>query len=225
MAKIDWGKERERLTRIYAEMSDGELEKVAAEADSLSGVARGALRSEMLSRGMSAPPEARAAGERSESEPAHPNLVMVGRYRDLPNASIAKSILDSAGIDSFLADENIVRMDWFYSNLMGGSKLMVREEDADTAKKILEMDVPESFEVEGAGNYEQERCPKCGSMDVSIDELDKRLAVAGFVVGLPIRVIHTGRKCHSCGHEWEEAGEAKESSSDTPPPGSKGQSK
>lgn len=222
MARTDWGKERERLAGIYAGMSDGELEKVAGEADSLTDVARGALRSEMLGRGMSAPPEAKTAGGASESEPAHPNLVMVGRYRDLPNASIAKSILDSAGIDSFLADENIVRMDWFYSNLMGGIKLMVREEDADTAKKILEMDVPESFEVEGAGNYEQERCPKCGSLDVSIDELDKRIAVAGFVVGLPIRVIHKGHKCHSCGHEWDEGSESQESSSDTPLPESKG---
>lgn len=154
MTRIDWGKERERVTGIYAGMSDGELEKVAGEADCLTDVARGALRSEMLSRGMSAPPEARAAGGTSESEPAHPRLVMVGRYRDLPNASLAKSVLDSAGIESFLADENMVRMDWFYSNLIGGIKLMVREEDADTAKKLLEMDVPESFDVEGAGNYE-----------------------------------------------------------------------
>jgi len=46
--------------------------------------------------------------------------------------------LDSAEIDSFLADENIVRLDWLYSNLVGGAKLMVRPEDLDEAAKLLD---------------------------------------------------------------------------------------
>jgi hypothetical protein len=207
MAKIDWEKERERLKRLYSAMSDGELEKVADESDSLTDVARAALRSEMLRRGMEPPPEIKIPVGGREGEATHPELVMVGRYRDLPNASVAKSILDSAGIEGFLADENMVRLDWFYSNLVGGIKLMVREEDADTSKKLLEQSVPENFEVEGVGTYEQARCPKCGSLDVSIDELDKRIAYPGFLLSLPIRVIHKGGKCHSCGHEWEENGE------------------
>jgi hypothetical protein len=61
---------------------------------------------------------------------------------------IAKSMLDSAGIESFLGDENLVRLDWFYSNLVGGIKLMVREEDADTARKLLEEKIPEKFDGE-----------------------------------------------------------------------------
>ena len=141
MAKIDWGKERERLTGIYAEMSDGELEKVAREADSLTDIARGALRSEMLSRGMPAPSETKPTVETPESDPVHPNPAIVGRYGVLPDALVAKSILDSAGMESFLANENMVRLGW--SNLVGGIKLMVREEDADTAKKLLEQSVPE----------------------------------------------------------------------------------
>jgi hypothetical protein len=55
----------------------------------------------------------------------------------LTEAFVAKSILDSAEIDSFLADENIVRLDWLYSNLVGGAKLMVRPEDLDEAIKLL----------------------------------------------------------------------------------------
>ena len=57
----------------------------------------------------------------------------------MPERVLAKSMLDSAGIESFLGDENLVRLDWFYSNLVGGIKLMVREEDApdcqDTAER------------------------------------------------------------------------------------------
>jgi len=69
----------------------------------------------------------------SHSEP----LVILKRFRDLPEAFVAKSILDSAQIDSFLADENIVRMDWLYSNLVGGAKLMVRPKDFDEALAVL----------------------------------------------------------------------------------------
>ena len=70
---------------------------------------------------------------------------MVGRYRDSGEAMIAKSMLDSAGIECLLGDENLVRIDWF---LADGIKLMVREEDADTARKLLEENVPEKFDVE-----------------------------------------------------------------------------
>ena len=58
---------------------------------------------------------------------------------------IAKSMLDSAGIERFLGDENLARL---YSNLADGMKLMVREEDADTARKLLEENIPEKFDME-----------------------------------------------------------------------------
>lgn len=64
-------------------------------------------------------------------------LVTIGKYRDLPEALLAKGSLESAGIECFLSDDNVVRMDWFWSNLMGGVKLNVRTEDADAALEIL----------------------------------------------------------------------------------------
>jgi hypothetical protein len=63
--------------------------------------------------------------------------VVLRRYRDMPEAFVAKSILDAAGIESFLQDDNVVRMDWLWSNAMGGIKLIVRERDAEEAEKIL----------------------------------------------------------------------------------------
>ena len=62
----------------------------------------------------------------------------------MPEALLAKSMLDSAGIESVLGDENLVRLDWFYSNLVGGIELMVREEDAETARKVLEQNPGET---------------------------------------------------------------------------------
>ena len=38
----------------------------------------------------------------------------------------------------FLADENLVRLDWFISNFVGGIKLNVRIEDVVNARKLLD---------------------------------------------------------------------------------------
>ena len=138
----------------------------------------------------------------SEKDPRPP--VMVRRYRDLPEASIAKSILDSAGIEGFLIDDNMVRLDWFYSNLVGGVKLFVRQKDVEAADKLLSQDVPEKFEVEKVGEYQQPRCPRCQSWDVTLDGLDRHLTYAALFFGLPIPITNRGWKCHSCGHEWND---------------------
>ena len=65
----------------------------------------------------------------------------------LPEALLAKSILDSAGIESFLGDQNIIRMDWFLSNALGGVKLRVREEDVDVATAMLKQSGESASEV------------------------------------------------------------------------------
>ena len=50
---------------------------------------------------------------------------------------VEKSVLEDAGIQCFLEDENVVRMDWLGSNAMGGIKLVVRKKDAEAAEKLL----------------------------------------------------------------------------------------
>jgi hypothetical protein len=203
MGQIHEQRERKRLEELYAGMEEGELEEIAGDAGSLTPVAREALRSEMLSRGMEASPANAGAAETPASKDEAPSPVMIARYGGVPEALVAKSMLDSAGIESLLGDENLVRLDWFYSNLVGGIKLMVREEDAETARAVLERNIPEKLEVAGVGEYEQPSCPKCGSLDVSFDGLDKRVAYTGFFLGVPIHLKHKGGKCHACGHEWE----------------------
>jgi hypothetical protein len=209
MGQIDEQKERRRLAELYAGMEDEELKEIAADAGSLTQAAREALRAEMLRRGMQAPPAAEGSGssEASGNEREAPGPVMVGRYRDSGDAMIAKSMLDSAGIESFLSEENVVRLDWFYSNLVGGIKLMVREEDAETARKLLEEKIPEKFDVAGVGEYAQPRCPECGSLDVSFDELNKKIAYTGFFLSVPLPITRKGGKCHACGHEWDSESE------------------
>jgi len=139
--------ERERLARQYEQFSDVALAELAADAGSLTDAARDALRSELTKRSLpidlAKPDNEDPIQQRQISGP----LVMVKRFRDMPEAQIAESILDSAGIDCFLADENTIRMDWLWSNLLGGFKLMVRPEDLDTATQLLDQaNVSESTE-------------------------------------------------------------------------------
>jgi hypothetical protein len=64
--------------------------------------------------------------------------VVLRRYRDMPQALVEKSVLDDAGISCYLQDDNVIRMDWLWSNAMGGIKLLVREQDAAEAERILD---------------------------------------------------------------------------------------
>jgi hypothetical protein len=69
----------------------------------------------------------------------------------LPEALLAKSILESAGIESFLGDQNIIRMDWFLSNALGGVKLRVREEDVEVATALLDRSREDASEDQNQG--------------------------------------------------------------------------
>ena len=60
----------------------------------------------------------------------------------MPAVFIEKSVLENAGIQCFLQDDNVVRMDWFWSNAMGGIKLLVREKDAEDAEKVFSQGPP-----------------------------------------------------------------------------------
>ncbi len=75
------------------------------------------------------------------------DLVGLRQFLDLPEAPLAKSRLESAGIECFLMDDNMVRINW--PNLVGGAKLLVNEEDVDAATAILDEPIPANLDVEG----------------------------------------------------------------------------
>jgi hypothetical protein len=69
--------------------------------------------------------------------------VILRRYRDMPQAYADKSALESAGIQCFLWNANLVRMDWLWSNALDGIKLVVRKSDAEDAVRILDTKMDE----------------------------------------------------------------------------------
>jgi len=122
-------------------MSDEELQKADREPAELTDWAFEALREEMKRRrlswagqGMPLPSQVK---HHEAVEDAGNQPVVLRRYRDMPQAFVEKSVLEDAGILCFLEDENVVRMDWLWSNAMGGIKLVVRKKDAEEAEKLL----------------------------------------------------------------------------------------
>jgi hypothetical protein len=196
--------ERVRVAGVYSAMSDEELGQIAESGDELSVAAQEAFRAEVARRGLKmeiAPPRGEDVVEFNET-------VTLRQFRDLPEALLAKGSLESAGIEAYLVDDNMIRMDWFISNLLGGIKLKVRPEDAEAAGEILNQPIPEMLDVEGVGNFEQPKCPRCQSLDVTYEELNKEFSYLTAYAGVPIPVYKKGWTCHACGNEWEEQGAA-----------------
>ena len=199
MAGINEAEEK-RLGELYAGMSEGELAKISDDAASLTETARAALFAELDRRNLPMPEMA----EKNPPVPEFRNLVTVRQFRDLTDALAAKGSLESAGIECFLRDDNMVRMDWFYSNMIGGVRLQVDPEDLEAAAAVLDAPIPEDFNVEGIGDFEQPRCPKCGSLAVGFEHLDRPLALTGLLASLPITRTLNLWVCDDCGHQWKE---------------------
>jgi len=229
MTRIDPERERSRLVEFYCGQMDGELEKVSGQAYELTDLAREVLKAEIRRRGLSvelvenAPVVVKKEPLAMPGDPPPPelpteshipysgefelrNLVTIRKFRDLPEALLAKGSLESAGIEAVLTDDNMVRMDWFWSNLMGGVKLHVGSEDAEAANNILDQPIPDGFSVAGVGEYKQPRCPKCQSLDVNFQELDRPVAFVSAYFKVPIPLRRRAWRCHSCYAQWEDDG-------------------
>jgi hypothetical protein len=134
MTTLEPERERQRLAEVYAGKETEELTSLAEQGASLTDIAETALKHELKRRGVHHPVR--------ESSPATkarelPSVVTLRQFLTVQEAVMAKSILDSAGIESFLVDENVRSMNWLWSNTLGGVKLQVRKTDAAIAPDLL----------------------------------------------------------------------------------------
>jgi len=124
-------------------MSELELRQLGQDQKNLTEDALGALESEFLRRGLLFEGQNRAPITGQEEV----KLVALRRFRDLPEALVAKGLLDSANIKCFLSDENTARMDWLWSNALGGVRLWVREDDLPESADLLGHDFSNEAEI------------------------------------------------------------------------------
>lgn len=134
----DSEQERHRLMDVYSRMVDGEIQEIAQDAASLTDVARQVLHDEMARRGLDHLTPDREAADVTEPE----SMVTIRSFGDVMQAWLAKSNLESAAIECRLVDDNMVRLYWGITTVLGGVKLQVKPEDADAALELLEQPVP-----------------------------------------------------------------------------------
>jgi len=89
-------------------------------------------------------------------------MIIVASFSKLEEAHLLRLRLEAGGVPSFAQDENMVQMDWMYSNAFGGVRVQIAEEDADRAKEIWE---EPGVEAESTG---MPSCAKCSSTDTTV---------------------------------------------------------
>ena len=70
------------------------------------------------------------------------SLVTIATFFNQAEFLLARARLESAGIECFARDENMLRIGGWHSHILGGIKLQVRECDAQDAMAILRDTAP-----------------------------------------------------------------------------------
>jgi hypothetical protein len=114
-----------------------------------------------------------------------------------PDAHLLQMRLGSVGIEAFVQDENFVQMDMLYSNVVGGVRVQVADEDVPAVREFLAGDAglsPEAGEL---------RCPKCGSTAIETERFSKRFAfLTMMLLMIPLLFFRRRLRCAHCLHTW-----------------------
>jgi len=138
----------------------------------------------------------------------------VGSYYYLHEADIARSLLDSYGIESWILDEHQIRQRWHLAGALGGVKVAVAPEKAYRARQILSedySDVLEDIPEAELPAHPDECCPRCGGIATRSVERRAWPTLIGWITSLfwlafevlaPRRRVDVQRICNACGHRW-----------------------
>lgn len=135
-------------------------------------------------------------------------LITFKTFDNSIDAHILKVKLESEGIVCYLFDEHIVSVNPLYSNLVGGIKLKINEEDLVHAKNILREleETPYTNEEDLAVT-----CPNCQSTKLKSGYKSMRSvgAVISAIVSFLLMIFPLYRKdvykCLDCEHEFDMA--------------------
>lgn len=124
-------------------------------------------------------------------------LVTVASFSHPSEAELAKSKLESEGIESFVADAHTVQMNWLYSNALGGVKVQVWEADAAKAQEILGTTVPPDEPEDSAV------CPNCGATTTQFEKLSRPMVFLSLLLAFPFPIFKRKWRCEKCGHTFK----------------------
>jgi hypothetical protein len=126
-------------------------------------------------------------------------LVTIGAYSTPQEAYLVQSVLDAFGVDTVLADDNYIRLNWLYSNILGGVKVRAWGSMAEEARAILDGSPQEDVAIPPD---EIAVCPVCGSANTGL-YLDRRAAcLTWLLTGVPLIFPRLRNACNDCGRKW-----------------------
>lgn len=193
----------DELRRHYEEASDAALLRAADQWDGFTPEAQAVIDAELRRRGLTVSEPAPKSELRIDDAP---KWITVDRFRDLSVAIVARGALEAAGISCFLRDENTVRLDWQISNMIGGMRLQVQEQDRDAALTVLRHLTPAESGQEADALLAGDLCPFCGSPEIHRVERGLGMrAAALWMLSLPLPRGRHYWRCDSCGRQFEES--------------------
>lgn len=211
MDTVDQAAEWRRLEELYREKSDGELEAIAEQAYDLTDVARDVLQREIASRGVKVtlrespapPPEPEPDPETEDFDPAELDLVVTRRVWDAAEAKRYKTILDDAGLPSYLGPENLEKVEDYTGSYERGVELKVCEVDQHLASSAF-TNAPHPENEDSSDSVDDKdceaRCPKCRSTEIVFEGLEKDSAKESDFDAT------YNWSCDACGHTWKDNG-------------------
>ena len=132
--------------------------------------------------------------------------VIVARFSTVGEAESARSALEAAGIAAAIADDEMITLNWLYSNILGGVKVLVPEADREEALTILS-DTAEAETIEAPPPQPSAYiCRRCGSDEVYRIRYRRLLAIPLLyailiVLLMPVLLLLPKWRCDRCGRK------------------------
>ena len=129
-----------------------------------------------------------------------------------PNeAYMVQAYLESQGIRTTLKDEFTVQVNNFYSNAIGGVKVMVKEDDFNDAMKLLQeggyLNPEEKSEAEVEiinTTTNKSQCPFCHSGNIGKKrDPNILMLVLALLLGIIFPLFRKTYVCFDCNKEWK----------------------
>jgi len=127
-------------------------------------------------------------------------------------AHMAKSYLESNGIEVIIKDEMTAQVHPFYSNAIGGVKLQIKESDIEVGLKILEKGgyIDYSYKESRIEIIKIDRsinknfCPYCKSKNIAkMRDPSILVVIVYFILGAIFPIFKAGYQCFDCGKKWK----------------------
>ena len=124
-------------------------------------------------------------------------MTTIASFSKPEEAHLLRLRLEAGGVAAYIQDENMIQLDWMYSNAIGGVKVQIAEEDIDDAREILNEQPIDSSAPETPP------CPFCLSENIQDYELPRRTSYLSFLLlGFPLLLSRNNFKCSDCGRKW-----------------------